>query len=254
MPARQTKLPPPALGAVELEPPSFSPSLQQPPFFFFTCLVAPRRLARIHRRRQLLPRAGPHSRDCHRAANMVYALVALFSRREDLTHDEFKCLFEGTFIPLLERVSGPLFPLTYSRRYIAHHSNDEQRKKKGALGLDAIVIGKEEDVPWDCIADMTFEDDLHMNQFLNFINEEGPGDQIMACEATFSDTSKLRIIMMENNVSVNKSRRPKTWEDQGDAAIAQATNDHTEAETISSASIADVLSNVSIEEHVSEQR
>ena len=182
---------------------------------------------------------------------MVYALVALFSRREDLTHDEFKRIFEGNFIPLLERVSGPLFPLTYSRRYIAHHSNDEQRKKKGALGLDTLVIGKEEDVPWDCIADMTFEDDLHMNQFLNFINEEGPGEQIMSCEATFSDTNKLRIIMMENNVSVNKSRKPTTWVDQSDAAVVQPTQaESAAAENMSGASLANVLSNVSIEEHV----
>jgi hypothetical protein len=165
---------------------------------------------------------------------MVYALVGLFTRREDLTHAQFKQIFEGTFIPLLERVSGPLFPVTYSRRYIAHKSNDEQRAKKGAIGFDTLVIGKEEDVPWDCIGDMTFEDDLHMNQFLNFINEPGPGDQLMACEATFSDTSKLRLIMMENNVSVNKSRRPKTWEDQ--------TN------------LASSLSNIHIEEHVSEHQ
>lgn len=184
---------------------------------------------------------------------MVYALVALFSRRDDLTHDEFKRLFEGNFIPLLERVSGPLFPVTYSRRYIAHHSNDEQRKKKGALGLDTLVIGKEEDVPWDCIADMTFEDDLHMNQFLNFINEQGPGEQIMACEATFSDTNKLRIIMMENNVSVNKSRRPKTWDDPSDAEVTQPAGSDSVADNVmSSSSIADVMSKVSIEEQVSE--
>jgi hypothetical protein len=182
---------------------------------------------------------------------MVYALVALFTRRSDLTHEEFKSILEGTFIPLLEKVSGPLFPLTYSRRYIAHQSNDEQRKKKGSLGLDTLVIGKEEDVPWDCIADMTFEDDLHMNQFLNFLNEEGPGEQMMACEATFSDTSKLRLIMMENNVSVNKSRRPMGWENQSEAGSVR--EEKVEEVPVTSASIADVMSNVSIQEQVSEQ-
>lgn len=44
-----------------------------------------------------------------------------------------------------------------------------------------------------------------------FINESEPAEQLMACESSFSDTGKLRIIVMENNVTVNKTRGLKTW-------------------------------------------
>jgi hypothetical protein len=101
---------------------------------------------------------------------------------------------------------------------------------------------------------MTFEDNLHMNQFLNFINEDAPGDKIMKCEATFSDTSKLRIIMMENNVSVNKSRRPKTWDDHSSIAASSIAGDDAEsAELASAQSLADIMSNVHIEQQMSEK-
>jgi hypothetical protein len=66
----------------------------------------------------------------------------------------------------------------YSCRCITLHSNNEQRKKKGALSLDTLVIGKEEDVHWYCIADMIFEDYLRRNQVLMFINKENLGDQV----------------------------------------------------------------------------
>lgn len=57
----------------------------------------------------------------------------------------------------------------------------------------------------------TFEDDLHLQQFMAFINESEAAEELMECETSFSDSSKLRIIVMENNVSVNKTRGLKTW-------------------------------------------
>jgi len=45
-----------------------------------------------------------------------------------------------------------------------------------------------------------------------FINEAETAEQLLACESSFSDSSKLRIMAMENNVSVNKSRGLKKWE------------------------------------------
>jgi hypothetical protein len=44
-----------------------------------------------------------------------------------------------------------------------------------------------------------------------FINESEVAEELMECETSFSDSGKLRIIVMENNVSVNRTRRLKTW-------------------------------------------
>lgn len=143
---------------------------------------------------------------------MVYAMIILFSRNENVTHNEFKTILENEWVPLLEKVAGPVFPLTYVRRYVAHAGNEEQRKREGPLGLPALMVGQNESIPWDCLVECTFEDDLHLQQFFALINEEEPAEKLIACEATFSDVHKLRIIAMENHVTVNKTRKLKQWE------------------------------------------
>jgi len=79
---------------------------------------------------------------------MVYALVSLFCKREDLTFLEFKDALENRFVPLLEKLTGPLFPLTYVRRYIAHEGNAHERAKTGPLGLPGLIVGEEEHISW----------------------------------------------------------------------------------------------------------
>ncbi|KAJ4290589.1 hypothetical protein N0V90_010807 [Kalmusia sp. IMI 367209] len=143
---------------------------------------------------------------------MVHALVSLFCKREDITFREFKDALENEFVPLLEKITGPLFPLTYSRRYIAHEGNDRERARSGPLGIPALIVGRAESISWDALVEATFEDDLHLQQFMAFINESEAADQLLDCEARFSDSSKLRIIVMENNVSVSKTRGLKTWQ------------------------------------------
>ena len=143
---------------------------------------------------------------------MVYAMIVLFSKNESVTFAQFKSILETKWVPLLEEVSGPLFPLTYVRRYVADEGNEQQRRREGPLGLPALMIGREEQVPWDCLVEATFEDDLHLQQFFALMNEKEPAEKLLECEKTFSDIHKLRVIAMENHVSVSKTRRLKTWE------------------------------------------
>lgn len=55
---------------------------------------------------------------------------------------------ENKFVPLLEKLTGPLFPLTYSRRYIAHDGNDRERHRAGPLGLPSLIVGEAESITW----------------------------------------------------------------------------------------------------------
>jgi hypothetical protein len=79
---------------------------------------------------------------------MVQALICLFSKREDVTLEEFKNAMENKFVPLLEKLTGPLFPLTYTRRYIAHDGNDRERHRTGPLGLPSLIVGEGESITW----------------------------------------------------------------------------------------------------------
>ncbi|KAL5397316.1 hypothetical protein PMIN06_002717 [Paraphaeosphaeria minitans] len=79
---------------------------------------------------------------------MVQALICLFSKRDDITFQEFKDAMENRFVPLLEKLTGPLFPLTYSRRYIAQDGNDRERHRSGPLGLPSLIVGEAESITW----------------------------------------------------------------------------------------------------------
>ena len=79
---------------------------------------------------------------------MVQALVSLFCKRDDITFGEFRDAMENRFVPLLEKLTGPLFPLTYSRRYIAHDGNDKERHRTGPLGLRSLIVGDAESITW----------------------------------------------------------------------------------------------------------
>ncbi|KAF1962311.1 hypothetical protein CC80DRAFT_158852 [Byssothecium circinans] len=141
------------------------------------------------------------------------AIIILFCRKPDVSFRDFKNILENDWMPCLEKVCGPLFPLTYVRRYIAHKDNDRVREQDGPVGLPSLMIGREEDLLFDCLVEATFEDNLHMLQWFNLINEEEPAQKLLECESTFSDINKLKVIIMENRVTVNKTRRLKTWEE-----------------------------------------
>ncbi|PVH93739.1 hypothetical protein DM02DRAFT_619094 [Periconia macrospinosa] len=141
------------------------------------------------------------------------ALILLFSKKEGLSFAEFKRKIEEEWVPTLEKVTGPLFPLTYVRRYIARKDNDAVRDQDGPLGLPSLMIGREEDLLFDCLIEATYEDNLHMMQFFSLINEEEPANKLLECEATFSDINKLKIIIMENRVTINRTRQLKGWEE-----------------------------------------
>lgn len=141
------------------------------------------------------------------------AIIVLFCRKKDIPFVEFKRRLENDWMPCLEKVCGPVFPLTYVRRYIAHKDNDTVRAQDGPVGLPSLMIGREEDLLFDCLVEATFEDNLHMLQWFNLINEEEPAAKLLECECTFSDINKLKVIIMENRVTINKTRRLKTWEE-----------------------------------------
>lgn len=79
---------------------------------------------------------------------MVHAVVSLFCKREDISFETFKEILEGEFVPLLEKLTGPLFPMTYTRRYMAHEDNARERSRAGPLGMPSLIVGSAETVTW----------------------------------------------------------------------------------------------------------
>lgn len=142
------------------------------------------------------------------SSSFDYVFVQLASRKEGLTLTQFKRHHEDVWVPLVKEVCGHLFPLTWTRRYLAESEHEAQRKP-GAAGLPALLIGNKEDVGWDCLSEMTFSDELHFQQFFARINEIETGQRLLEEERKFSDSSKLKFIVMEATTDVNAYRIAK---------------------------------------------
>lgn len=128
---------------------------------------------------------------------MPYQLVSLVSRKPGLTLPEFRHHMETHMVPLMRSICGPLAPTTWIRRYIAHSATDAQRKP-GPLGLPNLLIGNKEDVGWDAMSEMTFQDELHLQQYFARINEDGPAERLLEEEGKFSDIQKLKLMVVES--------------------------------------------------------
>ncbi|KAF2019248.1 hypothetical protein BU24DRAFT_115377 [Aaosphaeria arxii CBS 175.79] len=131
--------------------------------------------------------------------------VQLVSRKEGLTLQEFKRHQEEIFVPLVKRVCGDLFPVSWTRRYLAESEHEAQRKP-GALGLPRLLVGRKEDVGWDCLGEMRFSDELHFQQFFALVNEKGPAEALLDEESRFSDVTKLKFIVMESTTDHSEYR------------------------------------------------
>jgi hypothetical protein len=128
---------------------------------------------------------------------MVCVLVYFVTKREDLTVPEFKRIMEEEMVPIFNQVTGELRPLKWTRRYIAHSDTDQQRKA-GPLGLPALLVGHREDIGWDCFCEMFFKDELHLQQYFAYCNEEEPAEKLLAAESRCSQINKMKMMLMES--------------------------------------------------------
>lgn len=128
---------------------------------------------------------------------MVCVLVYFVVKKPHLTHTQFKTIMETEMVPLFNSVTGPLKPIKWTRRYIAH-AEGESQKKDGPLGLPALLVGHKEDIGWDCFCEMFFKDELHLQQYFAFVNEEEPARKLLEAEGKCSQIEKMRMVIMES--------------------------------------------------------
>jgi hypothetical protein len=128
---------------------------------------------------------------------MPCVLVIFVTRKEGISFPEFKRIMEEEMVPIYNDITGELRPIKWIRRYIAH-SEGEEHRKEGPLGLPALLVGQQQDIGWDCFCEMFFKDELHLQQYFAMINEEGPAERLLEAESRCSDIHKMKMILMES--------------------------------------------------------
>lgn len=88
----------------------------------------------------------------------MFIIAAFETRKEGFTPDQFADYYDNIHVPLLKSLVGDTFPSSHSRYYI-------KRISEAPEFLPLIFAGAPEDVTFDVISIMTFEDDAHAMRF-----------------------------------------------------------------------------------------
>lgn len=138
---------------------------------------------------------------------MLTSIVVFYTRRPDLSPDEFKDYMERVHVPIIKNLMGDVYP-TYRRRY-------PQRVESGAgdrLGLPAackqtakphspiVLVGSPDDLGWDMMGEMVFRDELHLQQGLAIMNSDD-GQKIKDDEENFTVPHKLTVALLGGSIS-----------------------------------------------------
>jgi hypothetical protein len=88
----------------------------------------------------------------------MFIIAAFETRKDGYTPDQFADHYDDIHIPLLKSLVGDAFPSTHSRYYT-------KRVSDAPDFIPLIFAGSLEDVAFDVISIMTFEDDAHAMRF-----------------------------------------------------------------------------------------
>lgn len=107
-------------------------------------------------------------------------------------------------MPLLKTTMGEHFPQSVTLRYVervASGAGDRfgatmSSKSRNPPEAPVVLVGSPSDVDWDCMCEMTFRDDLQLQQGYAVINSEF-GQVVKEEEERFTDMEHMRVVLME---------------------------------------------------------
>lgn len=166
---------------------------------------------------------------------MSYSVLMYIYRKEGVSPEQFKEHYETKHVPIIQRLSGNLFPTSHSRHYMGYvpqggatagHApaaadpptdtgGDERvRTAEKLLAGSAsageyvpmVVQGQPADFGWDVCTILTYTNEAHFREFMAVLMDEGNAKTLADDEEIFMDRSKFKaVILGENLTTVNHS-------------------------------------------------
>jgi len=128
----------------------------------------------------------------------------LIHRKPGMTPEAFKAYYENTHVPLMQLLTGSLFPLSHTRRYLqrtATPTSDGGSWKYPA----AILSGSQEDFGYDTITEMVFEDETAFKRFFDLFAQPDFGAKVAADCGNFMDMEKSPGVILEDLVATKRT-------------------------------------------------
>ncbi|KAF4876862.1 hypothetical protein CGCSCA1_v003965 [Colletotrichum siamense] len=116
---------------------------------------------------------------------MSYRMLIFLHRKEGLSHAEFKDHYENVHVPLTKELTGSLFPMLHSRRYIERSPDD---------GKAMVLAGAKGEDEADAVVEVAFKDEAAAQAFFAATNSGEAMERLKKDNEQFLNWGKLRIL------------------------------------------------------------
>lgn len=165
--------------------------------------------------------------------NMSYSVLMYIYRKEGTSPEQFKDYYETKHVPVIQRLSGNLFPTSHSRHYIGYVPQAGSSPSSTAADLSTgtggdervrtaekllagsasagdhvpmVVQGQPADFGWDVCTILTYTSETHFREFMAVLMDEKNAKTLADDEEVFMDRSKFNaVILGEELTTVNQS-------------------------------------------------
>jgi hypothetical protein len=134
---------------------------------------------------------------------MPISFLIFYTRRPDVSPANFRSYMEEKHVPLLKEIFKTHLPLSYTLQYPARVDSGAGDRlgavtsSRGRADPDApvVIVGSPSNIDWDCVGEMTFRDELHVQQC--WAAMDGPeGQRAKEDEENFTVPERLRVVLM----------------------------------------------------------
>ncbi|KAI8236629.1 Alkaline ceramidase YDC1 [Colletotrichum sp. SAR 10_99] len=112
-------------------------------------------------------------------------MLIFLHRKEGLSHAEFKDHYENVHVPLTKELTGSLFPMLHSRRYIQRSPED---------GKPMVLAGAKGEDEADAVVEVAFKDEAAAQAFFAATNSGEAMERLKKDNEQFLNWEKLRIL------------------------------------------------------------
>lgn len=120
---------------------------------------------------------------------MTFHVLMLVYRNPALTPNQFKHHYETIHIPLMKSLTGKLFPISHTRRYIERADSD-QAYAASVLG------GSQADFDFDCLSELKFETEKGFRTMSALLASPELNPQVGEDCAAFMDPAKTKVVVL----------------------------------------------------------
>lgn len=136
---------------------------------------------------------------------MSVRVLILATRKPDLDPEEFKAHYDGIHVPLIQELTGSLFPLSHTRWYV---ERKQTTLDDGTVHYPASVVsGNQNDFQVDAVSELVFESYEAYNQFNAALMQDEILKKVQEDCEKFLDLRKGMPIAMLSGSSVSTCQR-----------------------------------------------